>query len=132
MTGVPSERIIVNLEDEFDLRGITEKRADRLLFCVHPTENNLVAASIELKSGKAVESDVTEKLGNSLRFTAQIAPVSIRAQIIFIPILFQGRGVKWTNPKGARELKVLVHGRRLRILVGRCGRPRNLAKALFG
>lgn len=132
MAEVPSERVVVNLEHEFDLRERTEKRCDRLLFFIHPAENNLVAASIELKRGKAVESDVIEKTENSLRFITQIAPVSIRSQIIYRPVLFEGRGVKWTNPKGARQLKVSVHGRRLQILTGRCGRPRNLAGALFG
>lgn len=131
MTGMPSERVVVNLEHEFDVREITEKRCDRLLFFIHPAKNNLVAAPIELKSGKAAESDVIEKLENSLNFTAQIAPVSMRAQIVYIPVLFQGRGIKWTNPKGAKQLKVSVHGKRLQILTGRCGRPRNLAGVLF-
>lgn len=132
MSEIPSERVIVNLENEFDTRGRIEKRCDRLLFFIHPTENNLVAASIELKSGKAVESDVIEKLENSLNFTAQIAPISIRSQIDYMPVLFEGRGIKWTNPKGARQPKVSVHGKRLQILIGRCGRPRNLAGVLFG
>lgn len=132
MAEVPSERVVVNLEHEFDMRGRTEKRCDRLLFFVHPIENNLVAASIELKRGRAVESDVIEKTENSLKFIAQIVPVSIRAQIIYTPVLFEGRGVKWTNPKGAKQLKVFVHGKRLQILTGRCGRPRNLAGVLFG
>ena len=132
MTEMPSERVIVNLEHEFDLRGRSEKRCDRFLFFIHPTENHLVAASIELKRGKAVESDVIEKTENSLKFIDQIAPVSIRAQIIYTPVLFEGRGVKWTNPKGAKQLKVFVHGKRLQILTGRCGRPRNLAGVLFG
>ena len=131
MTGMPSERVIVNLEHEFDLRKKTEKRCARLLFFIHPAKNNLVAASIELKSGKAVESDVIEKLENSLNFTVQIAPVSMRSQIAHIPVLFTGRGIKWTNPK-AKEPEVSVHGKRLRILRGRCGRPRNLAGVLFG
>ncbi|RKU12085.1 hypothetical protein C6503_17980 [Candidatus Poribacteria bacterium] len=132
MAEVPSERVVVNLEHEFDMRGRTEKRCDRLLFLIHPTENNLVAAAIELKRGRAVESDVIEKTENSLKFIAQIAPVSIRAQIIYTPVLFEGRGVKWTNPKGARQLKVFIHGKWLQILTGRCGRPRNLADVLFG
>ena len=132
MTGVPPERVVINLEHEFDVRKRTEKRCDRLLFFIHPIENNLVAASIELKRGKAVESDVIEKTENSLKFIAQIAPVSIRTQIIYTPILFEGRGVKWTNPKGIKQLSVLVHGKRLQILTGRCGRSRNLEKALFG
>ena len=132
MTGIPPERVVVNLENEFDLRQRTEKRCDRLLFFIHPAENNLVAASIELKRGKAVESDVIEKTENSLKFISQIVPVSIRSQIAYTPVLFEGRGVKWTNPKGARQLKVFVHGKRLQILTGRCGRPRNLAGVLFG
>ena len=132
MTGVPPERVVVNLENEFGLRERTEKRCDRLLFFIHPVENNLVAASIELKHGRAVESDVIEKTENSLKFISQIVPVSIRAQITYTPVLFEGRGVKWTNPKGTRQLKVFVHGKRLQILTGRCGRPRNLAGVLFG
>ena len=132
MTRIPPARVVVNLEHEFDLRGKSEKRCDRLLFFIHPAEKHLVAASIELKRGKAVESDVIEKTENSLKFIDQIAPVSIRAQIIYTPILFEGRGVKWTNPKGAKQLKVFAHGKRLQILTGRCGRPRNLAGVLFG
>ena len=124
--------MVVNLENEFDVRGKTEKRCDRLLFFIHPAENNFVAASIELKRGKAVESDVIEKTENSLKFVAQIAPISIRTQMIYTPVLFEGRGVKWTNPKGAKQLKVSVHGKRLQILTGRCGRPRNLVGVLFG
>lgn len=132
MTGIPPERVVVNLENEFDVREKTEKRCDRLLFFIHPAENNFVAASIELKRGKAVESDVIEKTENSLKFVAQIVPISIRTQMVYMPVLFEGRGVKWTNPKGAKQLKVSVHGKRLQILTGRCGRPRNLVGVLFG
>ena len=132
MTGIPPQRVVVNLEHEFDVRGRTEKRCDRLLFFIHPAENSIVAASIELKSGKAVESDVIEKLKNSLNFIVQIAPVSMRTQIVYTPILFHGRGVKWTDPKGAKQPKVSVHGKGFQILIGRCGRPRNLAGVLFG
>lgn len=132
MTGVPPTRVVVNLEHEFDLRGRTEKRCDRLLFFIHPTGNRLVAASIELKSGKAVESDVIEKLENSLKFTAEIAPALVRSRIVYTPVLFHGRGIKWTDPKGTKQPKVSIHGRRMLILIGRCGRPQNLAGVLFG
>ncbi len=78
MDDIPSERVIVNLEHEFDLRQKTEKRCDRLLFFISPTENNLVGVSIELKSGTARESEAIEKLENSLKFIAQIVPTAIR------------------------------------------------------
>ena len=88
---------------------------------------------IETCSGEGcVESDVIEKTENSLKFVAQIVPISIRTQMVYMPVLFEGRGVKWTNPKGAKQLKVSVHGKRLQILTGRCGRPRNLVGVLFG
>ena len=132
MADMPSERVVVNLEHEFDVRERTEKRCDRLLFFIHPVESNLIAAPIELKSGKATESDVIEKLENSLKFINQIAPVSMRAQIVYFPVLFHGRGIKWTNPKAAKQPKVSVHGKPMLILIGRCGRPRNLADVLFG
>ena len=132
MADIPPERVIVNLEHEFDFRQKTEKRCDRLLFFIHPTENELIAASIELKSGKAQESDVIEKLENSLEFIDQIVTTPIRSKIVYVPVLFHGRGVKWTNPKGAKQPKVFFHGKRLQILIGRCGGPRNLALALFG
>ena len=132
MDGMPSERVIVNLENEFKLRKKEEKRCDQLLFFIHPTENNLIAASIELKSGKAAESDVIEKTENSLKFIVQIAPVSMLPKIAYNPILFEGRGIKSTNPKGAKQLEVPFRGKRLQILTSRCGRPRNLARALFG
>ena len=132
MDNIPSERVIVNLENEFDLRQKTEKRGDRLLFFFHPTENNLIAVPIELKSGAARESVVIEKLENSLKFIAQIAPTPILSSIVYVPVLFEGRGIKWTNPKGTRQLKVSFQGKRLQVLTGRCGIPRNLAGVLFG
>ncbi len=132
MSNVPTERLIVNLEHEYGLLQKTEKRCDRLLFLFHPKDNNLLAALIELKSGTAQESDVIEKLENSLKYIAQIVPTQIRTRIVYLPILFEGRGIKWTNPKGAKQLKLSFRGDSLQILVGRCGRDGNLARALFG
>jgi len=132
MDDIPPERVIVNLEREFDLQQKTEKRCDRLLFFIHPTDNDLYAVPIELKSGAARESDVIEKLENSLKFIAQIVPTLTRSKMFYVPVLFQGRGIKRTNPRGTKQLKVNFHGKRLQILVGRCGRTRNLAGVLFG
>ena len=125
MTGIPPERVVIHVEREFDLRNKTEKRCDRLLFYIDG--NNLVAAPIELKSGKAEQSEVTEKLQNSLHFAASIAPRTVTT--VYRPILFEGRGIKWINPRGTRQLNVNFRGT-LRIRVGRCGRSENLARAL--
>ena len=127
MTGIPSDRVVIDVEREFDLRSKTEKRCDRLLFYIDG--NNLVAAPIELKSGKAEQSEVTEKLQNSLHFAADIVPRARGLTTVYRPILFHGGRIKWTNPSGTKELNVNFRGK-LRIRVGRCGKRENLARAL--
>lgn len=130
MTDIPSERVVIDVEREFDSRKMTEKRCDRLLFFIETADNNLVAAPIELKSGKAEQSEVTEKLQNSLHFAANIAPRTRALTTVYRPILFEGRGIKWTNPKGTKQFNVNFRGRKTRIRVGRCGKSENLVRAL--
>ena len=129
MTGIPSERVVIDVEREFDSRNRTEKRCDRLLFFIDNIENNLVVAPIELKSGKAEQSEVTEKLQNSLNFAANIVPRTRALTTVYRPILFQGRGIKWVNPRGTKQFNVNFRGNK-RIRVGRCGKDENLARAL--
>ena len=128
MTGIPSNRVVIHVEHEFNSRNITEKRCDRLLF--YTAGNNLVAAPIELKSGKAEQSEVTEKLRNSLNFAAEIVPRTRALTTVYRPILFEGRGIKWINPRGTKQFNVNFRGSKLRIRTGRCGRSENLARAL--
>ena len=130
MTGIPPERVVIDVEREFDSRNRTEKRCDRLLFFIDTAENNLVAAPIELKSGKAKQSEVTEKLQNSLNFAASLAPRTRALTTVYRPILFQGRGIKWTNPRGTKQLNVNFRGNKLRIRVGRCGKDENIVRSL--
>ena len=128
MTGIPSERVVIDVECEFDSQNRIEKRCDRLLFFIDNIENNLVAAPIELKSGKAEQSEVTEKLQNSLHFAASIAPRTLTTA--YRPILFEGRGIKWINPRGTKQLNVNFRGSNRRIRIGRCGKSENLVRAL--
>ena len=103
---------------------------DRLLFYGNATKNTFVAVPIELKSGKADESDVREKLENSLRFATTVAPNRRDSgETVYVPVLFHGRGINWTNPR-RRQLQVNFQGKPVRVLVGRCGRSRNLAQLL--
>ena len=130
MTDIPIHRVVIDIEHEFDSRDITEKRCDRLLFFINTVESNLVAALIELKSGRAEQSDVVEKLENSLRFAANIAPRQRTLKTVYVPILFHGRDIKWTNPKGLKQLNARYGGRSLQILRGRCDAPKNLWEVL--
>lgn len=132
MNGVPTARIVVNVDREFDVRAPDKKRCDRLLFYFYAetTEHNLVAAPIELKSGKARESEVIEKLENSLEFAASIVPTSTPLKIAYVPVLFHGRGINWTNPKRRKQLSLFFRGRNLQVLIGHCGKAGNLAQVL--
>ena len=70
-TGLPRKRVVINVEKEFDARGESRKRCDRLLF--YGNKNTLVAVPIELKSGKGDESQVLEQLKSGLEFAATLA-----------------------------------------------------------
>ena len=130
-TDIPPERVVINLEEEFDARRERGKRGDRLLFYGNASKNTFVAVPIELKSGKANESDVREKLENSLKFAATVAPDRKESgETIYIPVLFHGRGINWTNPRHRQQFTVRFQGKPLHILIGHCGRKRNLANLL--
>ena len=132
LVDIPGERVVIDVEKEFDARGESGKRCDRLLFYGNAGKNTFVAVPIELKSGKANESDVHEKLENSLKLAAIVAPDRMEGgETVYVPVLFHGRGINWTNPRRRQQfLKVNFQGKPLQILIGRCGRERNLAELL--
>ena len=129
MEGVPSERIVVHVENEFDFQEKREKRCDRLLFFIN-TEKSLVAVRIELKSGKAEESDVVEQLENSLKFAQSIASATSISRTEYCPVLFDGRGIKWSDPRGLKQLSVRFRGKNLLVLRGKCSGKKHLANLL--
>lgn len=131
LTDIPKQKVVINVEKEFDARGDNRKRTDRLLFYGNSSKNTFVAVPIELKSGKADESDVREKLENSLKFAATLAPDRKESgETVYVPVLFHGRGINRTNPRSRRQFTVNFQGKSVRVLIGRCGRKRNLANLL--
>ena len=129
MEDVPFKRIVIHVENEFDLQKKTEKRCDRLLFFIN-NEKSLVAVPIELKSGKAEESDVVEKLENSLKFAQSIASATSTSRTEYCPVLFDGLGIKWSNPRGLKQLSVRFRGKNLLVLRGKCSGKKHLANLL--
>lgn len=126
---IPKERVIINVEKEFDARGDNRKRCDRLLF--YKDGNTLIAVPIELKGrGKGGESQVLAQLESGLEFAATLVPDKHKTR--YVPIVFTKRGIKWTSKKRQkRELKVEFQGKPLRVFTGTCGRKENLAGLLF-
>ena len=131
LVDIPEERVVINVEKEFDARGDNRKRCDRLLFYGNAGKNTFVAVPIELKSGKAKESEVREKLENSLKLAATVAPDrKASGETVYVPVLFDGRGINRTNPRSRRQFTVNFQGKSVLVLIGRCGRKRNLANLL--
>ncbi len=127
-TDIPSQKVVINVEKEFDSRGASSKRCDRLLFYRH--KNILYAVPIELKGrGKGDESQVLEQLKSGLEFAATL--VQDLKEPIYVPIVFSKRGIRSRSPRHQnRELKVKFKGKTLTVLTGRCGRTKNLANLL--
>ena len=134
MADIPRSRVIIHVENEFDFRKMTQKRCDRLLFFIN-TEKSIVAVPIELKSGKAPESDVVEKLENSLKFASDIIKNMGILEFESCPILFHARGLKLSSPRSPsslkQELRIQFQGKRRQILIGKCGQKKNLAQLLI-
>lgn len=131
LTDIPRQKVVINVEKEFDARGDNRKRSDRLLF--YGNKKTFIAVPIELKGGKADESEVCEKLENSLKLATTVAPDRRTCgETIYVPVLIHERSIKWTNPRQQQQfIKVNFQGKTLRVLTGRCGRKRNLANLLF-
>lgn len=128
LTDLPRNRVVINVEKEFDTRRDNRKRSDRLMFYGH--KNTFVAVPIELKGrGKGEESQVLEQLKNGLEFAATL--VQDLKKTVYVPIVLTKNGIRWTNPRRQnQELKLTFKGKTLRVLTGRCGRPKNLANLL--
>lgn len=126
-TDLPRQKVVINLEKEFDSRKDSSKRCDRLLF--YKNKNILYAVPIELKGGKGKESQVREQLKKGLEFAATL--VQDLKEPVFVPIVFTKKGIKESSPKHQkRKLKVKFNGTELNVLQGRCGRKKNLANLL--
>ena len=131
LTDMPRQKVVINVEKEFDARGDNRKRCDRLLFYGNAGKNTFIAVPIELKSGKADKSDVREKLENSLKFATTVAPNRKESgETVYVPVLFHGRGINWTNPRSRQQFTVNFQGKPVLVLIGRCGRKMNLANLL--
>ncbi len=129
LTDMPKKKVVINVEKEFKLRKELRKRCDRLLF--YGNKNILFAVPIELKGrGKGDEPQVIKQLESGLEFAATLVQ-DLQETVKYVPIVFTKRGIRWTNPKRQdQELTVKFKGRSLKVLIGRCGRKRNLVESL--
>ena len=68
LTGVPSPRVIVDLECEYDQRKINTKRCDYAIFYINVPQSSLDIILIELKSGTFKTRAIIDQLQNGVDF----------------------------------------------------------------
>ena len=140
LTDVPTDRVIVNLECEFEQRKMRTKRCDYIIFCGDTSQNDLVVVLIELKSGGFKTSAVTDQLQGAADFVTQVFgrlpkethSVLSTLDIICIPTLFHGSGIGRFQLRELERAKVYFRSKNTAIQRRKCSEPRNLASVLKG
>ena len=128
MTGVPRERIVINVDAAFPANQSAGKRCDRILIYGDTARNRLVVVFIELKSGTFKATDVFEQLQGSVDLFSDLIPQVLETTCI--PILFHGKGVSKLQLKDINRTPVRFRNQRFPIRLKRCGVPKNLVGVL--
>ena len=140
LTDVPSNRVIVNLECEFERRKINTKRCDYVIFCEDTPQNSLAVVLIELKSGTFKTPAVTDQLQGAADFVTEIFEKLTEAsnsvlntlEITCVPVLFHGKGIDRFQLRELERAKVRFLSRNTAIKRRKCGEAKNLALVLRG
>lgn len=128
MSGIPSERIVVNVNSVFKAHGIKGKKCDRFLFYIKTNANKLIVVLIELKSGTFSASEVSRQLQNSASEVYKLIPKY--NEIKCVPILLHGSGNHRSQFKKLRRVQIVFGGKKSLIRKNKCNSPKNLAEAL--
>ncbi|MCY3741409.1 MAG: hypothetical protein OXH00_10350 [Candidatus Poribacteria bacterium] len=140
LTGTPSDRVIVNLECEFEQRKISTKRCDYVLFCGDASRGNLVVVLIELKSGTFKTSTVADQLQSGANFVSEMfgkLPKEANAalntlEITCVPTLFHGKRIDRFELRELERSKIRFRSRNTAIKRSKGGQAKNLASVLSG
>ena len=130
MEGVPSPRIVVDLDLALAPQKMEGKRCDFVLFFASTDKDILFAVPMELKSGGVDASEVSAQLQRGADYTHCLAPQQFEA--VCLPVLFHGGSIHPKQRKTLNRAKVRFRGRQLTITTARCDRRRNLASVLDG
>ena len=132
MTGVPSSRIVVDVDRASQVHEISGKRCDFILFFTSATKDMLVMVPMELKSGEINASTASEQLQRGAELAERFTRNRIAVGSVCHPILFHGKRIHVKARKALNRAKVRFRGRQLTIKTARCGQPGNLADVLAG
>ena len=127
-TGAPTDRVIVDVDKAFPAQKQEDKRCDFILFMDRPGAP-ILAAPVELKSGRPDASEAIEQLQSGADFAADLAP----SNAVCLPILFHGKSIHKKERTALNRAKIVFRDDRAStIRTARCNRKGNLAGALSG
>lgn len=121
--------LVVDADKAFPFFRIEGKRCDFILF-LHDANAAVVAAPIELKSGRIKADGAADQLQAGAAFADRFAPP--RPDIDCRPILFHSNDLGRQQRAALGRHKIEFRGRSLTIRTARCDRQGNLAAALDG
>ena len=128
-TSIPSDQVVVNVDNAFDTHNETGNHCDRILFYVNTAGNVLVVVLIELKGGTFDSAtDVAKQLQGGADFVKRFIPTGIKTTCV--PIVFHGNGNHQAQFKKLRRETVNFNGRKFPISKDKCNAPKNLARVL--
>ena len=121
--------LAVDADKAFPAHRIAGKRCDFVLF-LHGPNTAVVAAPIELKSGRIKADGAADQLRAGAAFADRVAPPS--PDIDCLPILFHGNALGRQQRAALGRHKIEFRGASVTIRTACCCRPGNLAAALGG
>ena len=127
-TGVPSDRVVVDVDSAFKTHGGAGNHCDRILFYLRTDGDALVVVLIELKSGTFGATDVAKQLQGGADFAKRFIPTGLKTTCV--PILFHGNGNHQTQFKKLRREKINFDGKPFPISKNKCNAPNNLLRVL--
>lgn len=128
-TGIPGNRIIVDVDMAFETYVRIGKHCDRILFYEHTGQNSLVVVLIEHKGGTFDSArDIAEQLQGGADFVKRFIPTGLKTTCV--PIVFHGNGNHQAQFRKLRREKINFDGKKFPISKDKCNAPKNLLKVL--
>ena len=125
LTGLPTDRVVVDIDAVFPSGQRGQKQCDYLIFFLNTSEDTCFAVPIELKRG-AVKG-ARAQLQQGADFADRYLPRGIKT--ICVPILFH-KGLSTFAHRALQKGKVRFRGTNMTVETTRCDINRNLATIL--
>ena len=125
LTGLPSDRVVVDMDAVFPSGQRGQKQCDYVIFFLNTSQDTCFTVPIELKRGTI--KGAGEQLQQGADFADRYVPRGYKT--ICVPILFH-KGISTLAHRALQKRKVRFRGTKMTVETTRCDANRNLAAAL--